>query len=164
MAQDFYSSQNTIQLDTENYDSVTAGYIPQDDEKICRFFRTSGKCYKGSLSCDTVILHRFALIVALGLGIRCQYYHERPETKAFTGDKKLIYYDLPQLPLPLIGSNVAVRVTCVSKSFRFYCVLPHGSKDTQDFWPEDDGGEDLKTLQVSPLPWFFICFDLTRRI
>jgi len=47
MAEDFYSAANTAVLDTENYDSVTTGYIPKDEERICRFFRASGTCYKG---------------------------------------------------------------------------------------------------------------------
>jgi hypothetical protein len=48
MAQDFYSPANTAALDTENYDSVTTGYIPKDENTICRFFRANGTCYKGN--------------------------------------------------------------------------------------------------------------------
>ena len=49
MAVDFHSSSNTAVLDTENYDSVTTGYIPKDEERICRFFRAKGSCYKGNI-------------------------------------------------------------------------------------------------------------------
>ena len=47
MEEDFHSYKNNLALDTENYDSVTAGYTPQDDKKICRFFLSSGKCLHG---------------------------------------------------------------------------------------------------------------------
>ena len=47
MSQDFYSPKNTAELDTENYDSVTTGYIPKDEKRICRFFRDKSHCYKG---------------------------------------------------------------------------------------------------------------------
>ena len=47
MAIDYYSPNNNVALNTENYDSVTTGYIPKDEERICRFFRASGTCYKG---------------------------------------------------------------------------------------------------------------------
>jgi hypothetical protein len=49
MGEDFHSPRNTLSLDTEHYDSVTAGYIPQDEARICRFFRASGNCYKGEM-------------------------------------------------------------------------------------------------------------------
>ena len=47
MSEDYYSPMNTVALNTENYDSVTTGYIPKDETKICRFFRNNGSCYKG---------------------------------------------------------------------------------------------------------------------
>lgn len=47
MADDYYSHKNTIHYNPENYDSVTTGYIPKDEERICRFFNNSGRCYKG---------------------------------------------------------------------------------------------------------------------
>ena len=49
MGEDFHSPRNTLSLDTEHYDSVTAGYIPRDEAQICRFFRASGSCYKGEM-------------------------------------------------------------------------------------------------------------------
>lgn len=47
MYDDYYSPMNTAALNTENYDSVTTGYIPKDEERICRFFAAKGSCYKG---------------------------------------------------------------------------------------------------------------------
>lgn len=47
MVDDYYSPMNTPALNTENYDSVTTGYIPKDEERICRFYAAKGSCYKG---------------------------------------------------------------------------------------------------------------------
>ncbi len=47
MVDDYYSPMNTPALNTENYDSVTTGYIPKDEERICRFYAAKGSCFKG---------------------------------------------------------------------------------------------------------------------
>ena len=62
MAEDFYSAANTAVLDTENYDSVTTGYIPKDEERICRFFRASGTCYKGK---NLIEMEKFILFYVI---------------------------------------------------------------------------------------------------
>lgn len=48
MARDYYTQKNTINYDPENYDSVTTGVVPNDERKICRFFKRDGRCFKGT--------------------------------------------------------------------------------------------------------------------
>lgn len=68
MHDDYYSSMNTPALNTENYDSVTTGHIPKDEEKICRFFAAKGKCYKGNKQ------KLFACVVtAVFFSVDCRY-------------------------------------------------------------------------------------------
>lgn len=57
MADDYYNSMNTATLNTENYDSVTTGYIPQDEGRVCRFFRASGTCYKGDINVGYIYIN-----------------------------------------------------------------------------------------------------------
>jgi len=129
MAADFYSSRNTTAIDMENYDSATAGHIPRDDEEICRFFRANGSCPRG---------------------IRCGLKHIKPNSNTFTQDKMMVFIDLPVLASPIPGSTILLHVTCVSRSYRFYCVLPHGPRDlSKSFANVNEDAETLETLQVA---------------
>lgn len=56
MAEDFRSAKNTLQIDPENYDSVTVGYVPQDEKRICRFFRAQGFCQRGMVRPKMIII------------------------------------------------------------------------------------------------------------
>lgn len=47
MADDYFSPMNNSAYNTENYDSVTTGYIPKDENRICRFYAATGSCFKG---------------------------------------------------------------------------------------------------------------------
>ena len=61
MASDFYSARNRLTLDTENYDSATTGHVPQDDHRICRFYRATGNCHKGLHSSSCLFLYQVSL-------------------------------------------------------------------------------------------------------
>ena len=128
MAADYYSFNNTRAIDMENYDSATAGHIPQDDKLICRYFRAKGSCRNG---------------------IYCSYKHIRPDKESFTQDKIRVLIDLPALAMPNPGSMVIVQVTGASRSYRFSCVLPQGPQDQTDWrtLPYSHSDETLVTLQ-----------------
>jgi hypothetical protein len=66
--------------------------------------------------------------------------------------------DVPELPLPTPGMYLSIQVTVVLNSFRFYCVLPHGMKNVENRFKEDDE-ETLETLQVNHL-----CFMCRARV
>ncbi|KAI9558253.1 hypothetical protein GHT06_015006 [Daphnia sinensis] len=125
MYDDYYSSLNTPALNTENYDSVTTGYIPKDEEKICRFFAAKGSCYKG---------------------IRCDHLHSNERKNVPTEDTIEVYVHIPSLHL-VSGSLVHVQVTCVLSAFRFYAILPHGTRNLQYAFADDDDSETLESLQ-----------------
>ena len=147
MSEDYFSPMNTMALNTENYDSVTTGYIPQDETKICRFFRADGKCYKGKRVHFNMV-KRFYLFQFL-LGIKCDQLHSNPDKNVFTQDQIEVLIDLPSLPPLILGSLVYVQVTCIASAFRFYCVLPHGTTDLQNVSTnENDEFETLESLQV----------------
>lgn len=146
MSEDFYSPMNTISLNTENYDSVTTGYIPQDEEKICRFFKAHGSCYKGKEKITTK--KNFLTIFQSNSGIRCDQLHSNEQSSAFTKDRIQVCIDIPSLPSLVSGSIVSVQVTCVTNAYRFYVVLPHGTKDLQNLVSIEDEYETLDSMQV----------------
>jgi hypothetical protein len=80
MVDDYYSPRNTPALNTENYDSVTTGYIPKDEERIYRFYTTKGSCYKG----DNNFSYKtsYAIFVFCFLGIKCDQLHSNPRKNA----------------------------------------------------------------------------------
>ncbi|EFX71403.1 hypothetical protein DAPPUDRAFT_255836 [Daphnia pulex] len=126
MVDDYYSPMNTPALNTENYDSVTTGYIPKDEERICRFYAAKGSCYKG---------------------IKCDQLHSNPRKNVFTEDTIEVYVDVPSLPSLVSGSLIHIQVTCVTNAFRFYAILPHGTRNLQNLFADDDDGETLETMQ-----------------
>jgi len=72
--------------------------------------------------------------------------HIQPNRDICTQDKMKVYIDLPVLASPIPGSTVTLRVTCVFRSYRFYCVLQH------DIFSPDfnkDSSETLETLQAA---------------
>ncbi|XP_045027940.1 LOW QUALITY PROTEIN: uncharacterized protein LOC116922036 [Daphnia magna] len=125
MYDDYYSPMNTAALNTENYDSVTTGYIPKDEERICRFFAAKGSCYKG---------------------IKCDHLHSNERKNVSTEDKIEVYVHIPSLHL-VSGSLVHVQVTCVLSAFRFYGILPHGTRNLQYASTDDEESETLESLQ-----------------
>lgn len=151
MAKDFESHFNTLALNTKNYDSVSAGYIPKDEQTVCRFFSASGKCYKGMCESSLTNLSTWRIVVFkcdFTSGIKCDQLHVKPNADAFTEDKVEVCIDLPPFPLPAHGTMVCVQVVSVLSSCRFYAILPLGSRDLQDTFAETEE-ENLETMQVA---------------
>ena len=72
--------------------------------------------------------------------------HIQPNRDTTTQDKMKVYIDLPAPSLPIPGSTVLLRVTCVFRSYRFYCVLQH---DIFSAVVNKYSSETLETLQAA---------------
>ena len=81
-------------------------------------------------------------------GVTCEQLHCNPTNAALTQDKMEVYIDVPSLEQPTPGMFLSCRVTVVVNSFRFYCVLPHGLKNLECAFAENDEDETLETMQV----------------
>lgn len=149
MYDDYHSTRNNLQLDPENYDSVTAGYVPQDEKAICRFFRANGRCRRGTHRHDDYIKSNVNVNVnVMHSGIRCNQLHVQPNPKGFTHDRTLVFVDVPSLQDLPVGGLVSVQVTCVMNGYRFFAVLPLGTRDLGSASSDTDEPETLATLQV----------------
>lgn len=153
MKEHYHSTQNTLMLNDENYDSVTAGYVPQDEMRFCRFF-LSGFCYKGTISAHLQPMARLASLYPC-LGVRCDQLHERPRDRVFTEDKVEVTVELPPARSLTPGTMVPVKITCIVDVYRFYVVvlnwgrLNSGCNRCFTATFETDDTETLDSLQVS---------------
>ena len=82
------------------------------------------------------------------LGIKCDQLHCLPRKGVFTEDTIEVFVDVPSLPSLVPGSLIHIQVTCVTNAFRFYAILPHGTRSLQNMIAADDESETLESLQV----------------
>jgi hypothetical protein len=145
MCDDYFSPMNTPALNTENYDSVTTGYIPKDEDRICRFYAAKGSCFKGATN---FYYKSSCAIIFFLLGVKCDKLHSHPRKHVFTEDLIEVYVDVPSLPSLVSGSLIHIQVTCVINAFRFYAILPHGTRNLENIFAADDDSETLESMQV----------------
>lgn len=46
MEEDFLSPRNSTKIDPEDPCVAVSGYRPRDEERICKFFAKTGRCWK----------------------------------------------------------------------------------------------------------------------
>ena len=80
--------------------------------------------------------------------MKCEQLHCNPSYPSVTQDTMEVYINVPELPSPSPGMYLSIQVTVVVNSFRFYCVLPHGMKNLECAFIDDDG-ENLESMQVN---------------
>ena len=91
--------------------------------------------------------------------MKCEQLHCNPTYPSATQDTMEVYVDVPELPSPTPGMYLSIQVTVVANSFRFYCVLPHGMKNLECAFTDDDD-ENLETMQVNKA--IVISFDMSH--
>lgn len=74
--------------------------------------------------------------------------HSHGQKNVFTEDQIEVYVGLPALPPFVPGSLVSVQVTCVITAFRFYAIVPHGTRNLECAFGREDEYETLESLQV----------------
>lgn len=106
MQEDFHSSKNTYSVNTDDLDIAFQGY--QDlSRRVCRFFQTRSGCWRGD-QCPNLHLKKGEEV------------HELVEVFCDNMDSSV--------PLPDIGTWVAVRVTAVFNPGHFWVQFPYGTE------------------------------------
>ncbi|XP_048257627.1 tudor domain-containing protein 1-like [Haliotis rufescens] len=120
--EDFMSLRNSYNIDVDDAGVAAIGYKARDEQRICRYFNTPGKCWRGTY---------------------CPYRHVQ-HTSGITQDQEaVVVLEEDQIELlPDEGSMVAVEVTSILSPRHFYLTLPFGSKPIEQLKEQPNGVDD----------------------
>ncbi|XP_067684612.1 tudor domain-containing protein 1-like isoform X2 [Haliotis asinina] len=121
--EDFMSLRNSYNVDVDDAGVAVVGYKAKDEKRICRYFNTPGKCWRG---------------------IHCPYKHIE-HTSGITQDQEAVVAleeDQTEL-LPDEGCMVAVEITSILSPRHFYLTLPFGGKPIEQLKDHQKGVDDV---------------------
>ncbi|XP_046403869.1 uncharacterized protein LOC124169330 isoform X2 [Ischnura elegans] len=103
MEDDYANNDITYENVVTDDASALIGYQATDEARICKFFARTGRCYKGA---------------------SCKKEHKYLRPDGITTDTHLVPGKVfSYLSLPKPGSDIKLRVMCLSDATRFYAVL-----------------------------------------
>lgn len=112
MAEDYYSETNTLYHDDEDACYSVTGYKPQDENRICKFYARTGRCYKGET---------------------CLKEHVYAHPDGWTTDRECMFTDaITKLVLPDIQDEIMLQVTYITKVSMFYAVICNECQSSSD--------------------------------
>lgn len=112
MAEDFYSETNTLYHDDEDACYAVTGYKSQDENRICKFYAHTGRCFKGET---------------------CLREHVYAHPDGWTTDRECMFTDsFTKLVLPDVQDEIMLQVTCITKVNMFYAVICNECQSSPD--------------------------------
>ncbi|XP_014790430.1 uncharacterized protein LOC106883807 [Octopus bimaculoides] len=143
MSVDYASLRNRYEINTDDAQIATQGFMVNDEKTICKFYRDGQKCKLGS---------------------KCPYKHIRVPDDCLTVDKREVVCkddSCSEFELPLVGSLVGVEVSAIINPAHFYLILPWGKdaiKDLHDMPDYQNKEETLADLQKDLQDFYKLSF------
>ncbi|KAG1714763.1 Tudor and KH domain-containing protein [Nymphon striatum] len=131
MNEDFESDMNTYEMDKDDPGVALMGFKARD-VAVCRNYNR-GKCYRGD---------------------SCPFKHITYDDAITSAETFTTIVDGKKLDLPMVGTMVAINISCCQTPCHFYAIFPYGCKSVKELKEKDTKCMDAVEQQFDEIITF----------